>query len=51
MDIVHITNKSKMIDTTERYYIYKETKASNQINDKLRVKPKTIFETLIHETP
>jgi len=51
MDIVHITNKGKMMDTLEKYYIYKETKSNNQINDKLTVKPNAIFETLIHEAP
>jgi hypothetical protein len=51
MDIVHITNKGKMMDTLERYYIYKETKSNNQINDKLTVKPNSIFETLIHKAP
>jgi hypothetical protein len=35
MDIVHVTNKSKMMDTLERYYICRETKSNNQINDKL----------------
>jgi hypothetical protein len=48
MDIVHITNKGKMMDTLERYYIHKETKSNNQIN-KLTVKPNAIFETIIHE--
>jgi len=51
MDIDHIINKGKMMDTLERYYIYKETKSNNQINNKLTVKPNTIFETLIHEAP
>jgi hypothetical protein len=51
MDIVHVTNKGKMMDTLERYYIYKEKKSNNQINDKLTVKPNAIFETLIHEAP
>ena len=37
MDIVHITNEGTMMDTLERYYIYKETKSNNQINDKLTV--------------
>ena len=50
MDIVHVTNKGKM-ETLERYYIYRETKSNNQINDKLTVKPNAIFETLIHEPP
>jgi hypothetical protein len=49
MDIVHVINKGKMMDTLERYYIYKETKSNNQINDKLTVKPNAIFKTLIHE--
>jgi hypothetical protein len=38
-----------MMDTLESYYIYKETKSNNQMNDKLTVKPNAIFETLIHE--
>ena len=51
MDIVHVTNKGKMMDTLERYYIYRETKSNNQINDKLTVKPNATFKTLIHEPP
>ena len=51
MDIVNITNKGKMMDMLERFYIYKQTKSNNQINDKLTVKPSTIFETLIHKAP
>jgi hypothetical protein len=51
MDIVHITNKGKIMDTLERYYMYKETKSINQINDKLTVKSSAIFETLIHKAP
>ena len=39
------------MDTLERYYIYKETKSNNQINDKLTVKRNVIFKTLIHEAP
>jgi hypothetical protein len=51
MDIIHITNKGKMMDTLERFYIYKETKSNNQINDKLTVKANTIFETIVQEDP
>jgi len=47
MDIIHITNKGKMLDTIEKFYIYRETKLNNQINDKLTVKPNVIFETLV----
>jgi hypothetical protein len=51
MDIFHFTNKGKMMDTLEEYYIYKETKSNNQINDKLTVKTNAIFETFIDEAP
>jgi len=51
MDIIHITNNAKMMDTLERFYIYKETKSNNQINDKLTVKANAIFETVIHKDP
>jgi hypothetical protein len=47
MDIIHITNKGKMMDTIEKYYIYRETKLNNQIKDKLTVQPNIIFETLV----
>jgi hypothetical protein len=47
MDIIHITNKGQMMDTIEKFYIYRETKLNNQINDKLTVKPNVIFEILV----
>jgi hypothetical protein len=33
MDILHITNKGRMLDTLEKFYIYRETKRNNQNND------------------
>jgi hypothetical protein len=39
------------MDTLERFYIYKETKSNNQINDKLTVKANAVFETLVYEDP
>ena len=47
MDILHITNKGKMMNTLERFHIYNETKIDNQLNDKCRVRPDIIFDTLI----
>ena len=47
MDVMHIKNKGKMLDTTEQFNIYKETRINNQINDKCTVKPNVVFETLI----
>ena len=51
MDIAHVTKKGNTVDTLESYYVNKETKYNNQINEKLIVKPNAIFETLIHESP
>jgi len=31
MDIIRTTNKGKMLDTTEKLYINKETRINNQI--------------------
>jgi hypothetical protein len=36
MDVMHITNKGKILDTTEKFYICKETRINNQINDKCK---------------
>jgi len=51
MDILHITNKGKVMDTIEKFYIYGETKLNNQINDKITVKPNVIFENLVRQDP
>jgi len=40
MEVVHMTKKGKKLNTLESFHIYKETKASNQINDKLMVREK-----------
>jgi hypothetical protein len=40
-----------MMDTLERFYIFREKKLNNQINDKLTVKPNIIFETVVQEDP
>jgi hypothetical protein len=37
MHIIHITSKGKKMDTLEKFYIYRETEANNQSNDKLTV--------------
>jgi len=38
MEILYITNKDRLMDTIEKYHIYKETKNGNQINDKNTIK-------------
>jgi hypothetical protein len=42
-----IGQKNKLLDTMEKYYIYQETKANNQINDKNTVSYNKIFETIL----
>jgi len=51
MDIIHINNKGKMMDTLGKFYIHKETKSNNLINNKLTVKANAIFQTVVHEDP
>ena len=35
------------MDTMEKFYIYSETRNSNQINDKTTVRPNKIFDTVL----
>jgi hypothetical protein len=51
MKVLYRTNKGKLMDTMERYYIYKETQLNNLINDRNTAKPNIIFDTLVHENP
>jgi hypothetical protein len=50
MDVLHIAKKGGMLDTLERFHIFRETQCSNQINDKLTVQSNPIFEALIPST-
>ena len=51
METLHTTGKGRMMDTLERFYIFRETKINNQINDRLIIKPNIIFETIIQKDP
>jgi hypothetical protein len=51
MDILHIANKGRMINTLEKFYNYRETQLGTQINDKLKVQSNPIFEALIQNSP
>ena len=51
MDVVHIASNGRMLATLERFYIYRETKLRTQINDKLTVQSKPIFEALLQNDP
>jgi hypothetical protein len=49
MNTVYTTSKGKLLNKMERFYIYKETKTVNQINDKCKVKPNILFDTIVNE--
>lgn len=51
MSTIHITNKGRLMDTLEKFYIFHETNLDNQINDKLAVRPNIIFETMVQKDP
>ena len=40
-----------MLDTFEKYYVYKEAKNDNQLNDRLAIQNNPIFETIIRHPP
>jgi len=48
MEILYKTSKGKMMDTLEEYYIFRETKLNNQMNDKVTIKQNSIFDTIVH---
>jgi len=39
------------MDMLERFYIYRETKFNNQINDRLTAKSNAIIEAVVHKDP
>jgi hypothetical protein len=47
MEILYRNNKGKLMDTREKYHIYKETQLNNQINDKNTIKPNIIFDIIV----
>ena len=47
METVQLTSKCRMMDTLEKFYIFRQTKLNNQINDKVTVKSNVIFDTII----
>ena len=51
MKVIHITRKGRMLNTLESFHIYKETKAGNQINDKMTSKENKIFEAILQHGP
>jgi hypothetical protein len=51
MDTSYITTKGRMMNTIERFHIYKETLMNNQINEKYTVKHNIILDVITQHTP
>jgi len=51
MDTIYFTNKGRLMDAVHSFYIFRETKLNNQINDRFTVKHIIIFETIVREDP
>ena len=47
MEVLHHTKKGKLMDTLERFHIYKVTHENIQINDKNKSRPNVIFDKII----
>ena len=49
MEVINIVKKGKIMDTLEKFHIYKETKLENQINDKNTITQNILFDTIIQK--
>jgi hypothetical protein len=47
MTILHTTNKGRMLNTVEKYYIYEEAHIDNQLNYISTVTLNIIFDTIL----
>jgi hypothetical protein len=47
MEPIYFTTKGRLMNTTEKFHTYQETKQNNQINDKHKIDP-VIFKILVH---
>jgi len=47
MEVLHTATKGPMLNTLEKFCIYRETNKGNQLNDKNTVTPNAIFDTVL----
>jgi len=52
VEVIDVARQGRMLYTLEKFYIYRETKHGNKINEKLTGQPNPIFERYsnIHPT-
>jgi hypothetical protein len=51
METMYVTKKGHLMNTLEKFYIFRETRLNNQINDKSTVKPNVVFDVIIQNDP
>jgi hypothetical protein len=51
METIHFTNKGRLMNTFEKFYIFRETRLNIEINEKSTVKPNIIFDTIVKLDP
>ena len=47
LKVLFTTNKGRLMDTKEKFYIYEETQNNSQVNDKNTVKQNMIFDVTV----
>jgi len=47
--VLYMTNKGRLMDAMEKFYMYKEARNNNQINYKDTVKLNMIFDVIVRE--
>jgi hypothetical protein len=47
MTVLYYDKKGRHLDTTEKFYIYRETVNNNQLNDKHTISYNKIFDTIL----
>jgi hypothetical protein len=50
MTILHTVKKGPMMNTLEKFHVYKETRKNNQLNDRSTVTPNAIFDTILRNS-
>jgi len=43
MNVIHFERNGKMLDNLDKFYIYRQTKNGNQINDRITVQSNPIL--------
>jgi hypothetical protein len=51
METIHFTKRGQIMDTLERFHIFREAQIENQINNRLTVRLNIIFDVIVRNDP